>query len=81
MIAAWSKVITMGITVIAEFTHSFADRSISATDVLFLTVFNKGAFVFRFIEMVMLLKYAVFFDLFRNCGWILSQLDSDTAKG
>ena len=81
MIAAGSKVITMGVTVIAEVTHPFADWSISATDVLFRTVFHQGAFVFSFIEMVMFLKDAALFDLFGDCSWIFSQLQSDTAKG
>ena len=81
MIAAGSEVITMGVTVIAELTHPFADWSISATDVLFLTVFHQGAFVFRFIEMVMFLKDAALFDLFGDCSWVFSQLQSDTAQG
>lgn len=72
MIAVGSEVIAMRITVIAEFTHSFADRSINSTDVLFLAVFDQGAFVFRFIEMVMFLKGAVLFNLFGDCGWIFS---------
>ena len=70
MIAARSEVITMGIAVIAEFTHPFADWGINATDVLFLAVFNQGTFVFRFIEMVMFLKRAVLFDLFGDCSWV-----------
>lgn len=40
MITARSEVIAMGITVVAEFTHSFAYRSIDSTDVLFLAVFQ-----------------------------------------
>ena len=71
-IAAGSEVITMGITVIAELTHPFAGWGINATDVLFLAVFNQGAFVFRFIEMVMFLNGAVLFNLFGDCGWIFS---------
>ena len=72
MIAARSEVITMGVAVITKLTHSFADWGINTTDVLFLAVFNKGAFVFRFIEMVMFLNRAVLFNLFGDCGWIFS---------
>ena len=68
MIAAGSEVITMGITVIAELAHPFADWGINTTDVLFLAVFNQGAFVFRFIEMIMFLKSAVLFNLFGDCS-------------
>ena len=70
MIAARSEVIATGIAVITEFTHPFADWGINTTDVLFLAVFNKGAFVFRFIEMVMFLNRAVLFNLFGDCSWV-----------
>ena len=70
MIAARSEVIAMGIAVITEFTHPFADWGINTTDVLFLAVFNKGTFVFRFIEMVMFLNRAVLFNLFGDCSWV-----------
>ncbi|EDK23031.1 hypothetical protein RUMTOR_00001 [[Ruminococcus] torques ATCC 27756] len=39
MITARNEIIAMGITVVAEFTHSFAYRSIDFTDILFFAVF------------------------------------------
>ena len=50
------EVITMEITVIAEFIYSLAERNINSTDVPFLAVFAQGTFVFSFIEMVMSLN-------------------------
>ena len=72
MIAAGSEVITMGITVMAEFTHSFADRSIEPAKVHFLAFFEPCALVVRFIEMIMFQKGTVLFNLFGDCGWIFT---------
>lgn len=70
VVAARSKVFAMGIAVIAEPAHFFADRSIGSTDVLLPAVFGKGTFISGFIEMVVLLEGTVLFNLFRDGGRI-----------
>ena len=72
MIATGNEVITKGITVVAEFTHSFADRGINSADVLFGAFFDQSAFVIRFIERVVSLNGAVLFNLFGDSSWIFS---------
>lgn len=56
VVTARGKIITMGVTVIAEFAHSFADGCIGSANVLFLTVFEQSAFIFWFIEATMFLN-------------------------
>lgn len=56
MVSAGSKVLAMGVTVIAEPAHFFEDRSICSADVLFLTVFEMGTLCGNGAEGVLLLQ-------------------------
>ena len=81
MVGAWSKVLTVGVTVVTEPAHFLADRSVNPADVLLFAVFEKGTFVSWFIEMVVLVEGAMFFDLLGDGGRIFAQLSGNAAEG
>ncbi|WP_343251041.1 hypothetical protein [Diplocloster hominis] len=68
MVAARDKILAVGVAVITEPAHSFADRSIGTTDIFLITDVGKSTFIKGFIEMVMLMKRTVFLDFLRDGG-------------
>lgn len=72
VVAARGKLLTMGIAVVAESAHFFADRGICTADILLPAVFGKGTFISGFIEMVVLMEGTVLFNLLRDSSRVFS---------
>lgn len=81
MVAAGAEVSAVGVTVIAKSAETFADRCIDSANIFHFTVSGEGAFVFRFVKMVMFLEGTMLFDLFGDSRGILVQMGRNTAEG
>lgn len=81
VIAAGREIGAMGVAVVTQPAHSFADGGKGLADILFPAVLKMDTFISGLIEMVMFLEKSVFPDLFRDSGRVFPQLKGNTAQG